>query len=527
MEPREGPREGAGEGEEQPIPRIMMIDDEISNLQVVKIILTRENFPSQLILFEKGEEALDYLRNETVDLILLDLSMPGLNGFDVMARLKDHPATAEIPVIFLSAYTETEYILKAFSMGATDFIGKPIISPILTARIRHIIRARTLQNELLRSNDELVDTNRLKDELLSICSHDLRAPLSSIELICQFLGDAVAGRTDQSMPELITRIVSQSRLARRLVENLLDLNRIEAGRLLPTPSFFLLDELVNRCLDDERPTLEAKGLALRLGLPEQPWLCFADHEIISQVIHNVLNNATKFARTAISLEVEVRDFSLEQGGRLAIVVCDDGPGIPPEQHEAVFEKYHKLEAQGGGSGLGLFIARQMVELHQGSIAIDPAHREGSRFVIELPHVFSPGQLPDLEAVQEQPVLIVSSTRSTAQLLEGVLVEGGLLESRQVLSTAELEAGFADGSPALVVVDLQSGLLLRQLAKIVNRQPPKTRWIVYGTVEEAQEFGRLVREPVVHLVPPLNPMVFLGRVVELLRGEGSPSVSLSV
>ena len=169
-----------GSGKSRFRPRIVMIDDEKSNLQIVKIVIMRENLESDLSLFENGASALEFIQKNPVDLILLDLAMPEMDGFEIMSRLQADPNTADIPVIFLSAYQEASYILKAFDLGATDFIGKPIISPILTARIRQIIKSRSLEKELRLRNTELVDTNRLKDELLSICSHDLRAPLSAI-----------------------------------------------------------------------------------------------------------------------------------------------------------------------------------------------------------------------------------------------------------------------------------------------------------------------------------------------------------
>ncbi|HKI99022.1 MAG TPA: response regulator [bacterium] len=120
----------------QSLPRIMMVDHELSDLRSVKTILTRENYECDLLLFDNGRDALNYLRGHAVDLILLDLAMPDMDGFEVMTRLKENPGTVGIPVIFLSAYQETNYILRAFELGAQDFIGKPISAPILAARIR-------------------------------------------------------------------------------------------------------------------------------------------------------------------------------------------------------------------------------------------------------------------------------------------------------------------------------------------------------------------------------------------------------
>ncbi len=515
------------ESGQSPLPRIMMIDDEISNLQIVKIILMRENFQSDLLLYDNGHDALEFLRGHPVDLILLDLAMPGMDGFEVMTHLRENPATAEIPVIFLSAYQETEYILKAFALGATDFIAKPIISPVLTARIRHLIETRRLQTELRRSNGELVNTNRLKDELLSICSHDLRAPLNAIELICQFLSDAAHGTEAQTPADLINRIVSQTRLARRLVENLLDLNRIEEGRLIPAPSFFPVEELLRSCVDDALPTLQARKLRHTLELPPELLLCFGDREMIAQVLHNILNNAGKYAQSRIDVRADVEALSAESGGQLVLSVADDGRGIPAAQQHSIFEKYAKLEAQGSGSGLGLYISRQMVELHHGHIAVQSQPGQGTRFVVTLPHVFQVAQLPDLAACQQHRVLVASASKPTAQLLESVLIEAGMIEVSQVGTAAQVERLAGQGAPALAVLDVQSELLAGQLLERLTQAASRPAWILYGEPGDTGRFAQRLRGPSAQLQRPLNPLVYLRQVRRLLEPDGTVDAVASV
>ena len=516
-----------GEERDSRLPRIVMIDDEMSNLQIVKIILAREHFECDLLLYDDARQALDYLRHNAVDLVLLDLAMPEVDGFEVLTRLKEWPSTMEIPVIFLSAYQETEYILKAFAMGAIDFIGKPIISPILTARIRHVIQARSLQKELQRSNKELLDTNRLKDELLSICSHDLRAPLSSIELICQFLSDAVAGESSQSMPELINRIVSQSRVARRLVENLLDLNRIEEGRLLPTSSFFPVDELVQSCLEDAAPALQARGIQYRSTQSHPGLLCYGDREMIAQVLRNVLNNASKHAHACVSLDCVLREHSQGSGGSLRITIGDDGPGIPSARQKSVFEKYAKLETQGSGSGLGLYISKQIVELHHGRIWAESNGRRGAAFVIELANIFTPEQLPELSDYHHNRILIASSSRNTAQALEGVLVEGGLIHVSQAHTCPALDDALRGQPPDIAVVDLHSPLLAEHRIQIGNRPQLPTHWILYGPSDLAQGFAGENNLRCTHMPAPLNALVYLRHIEKLLRTCGTSGTALCV
>lgn len=404
-------------------PRIVIVDDDPAHLQVVKIILTREALAAELHLFEEPIKALEYLETGRVNLILLDVGMSQMDGFSVFERIRKSGPNQGTPVIFLTAFKETETILRAFEMGAADVLGKPLISPILIARIRAILDTQDLQRQLHQRNEELEASNRLKDEMLSICSHDLRSPLSAIDLICQFLQEE---RSKQSKAVLVNRIVNQSRLARRLVDNLLDLNRIEEGMLVPTPSFFRIRDLIASCADDEAPMMQARGLKLEHALPEESLLCFADREMIAQVLRNLLGNAIKFTSSAVTLATRMRGADNPEGGSIEIAISDDGTGIPAEELPNIFDKYRKGDQRSLGSGLGLFISRKMLELHGGTIEVSSAPGKGARFTLTLPNVFPVTALPDLSAMTDAHVLVLSASKQNALLLEGILVEGGLV-----------------------------------------------------------------------------------------------------
>ena len=509
-------------------PRIVMIDDEKSNLQIVKIVIMRENLESDLSLFDNGASALEFIQNNPVDLILLDLAMPDMDGFEIMSRLQADPNTADIPVIFLSAYQEASYILKAFDLGATDFIGKPIISPILTARIRQIIKTRRLEKELRLRNTELVNTNRLKDELLSICSHDLRAPLSAIELICQFLDDTIHGRAEHSQQELVNRIVSQSRLARRLVENLLDLNRIEQGRLVLTSSFFSVDEMLEQCVKEEGPNLLSRNLDCEFSPVGDGVLCFGDKGMIAQVVHNLLNNAAKYAESKIRCEARLVSHSPTEGGWLKVLVSDDGKGIPPGQSEMIFQKYLKLERQGSGSGLGLYISKQMIDLHDGKIFAVENNEQGAQFVIELPNAFQPDQLPMLADYSNARILIAGESKAWGEMVEGLLLESGLIYIEQARTHGDIHSAFAPNGPNLVIVDLAAAGLLEGFSTTLEWGRSGVDWILMGQVLESKFQERTpASSRFASLKMPFNPLVFLRQVHVFLEDHGTVKASAGV
>ncbi|MDH5751492.1 MAG: hybrid sensor histidine kinase/response regulator [Deltaproteobacteria bacterium] len=498
-------------------PKILMVDDEASNLQVVRLILTRENLARELIMFNQGQEALEYLENNTVDLILLDLAMPGMNGFEVLERIKSNPANQEVPVIFLSAYQDTEYIIRAFEMGANDFIGKPIISPILTARIESLLQTQTLKQELQKQFDALDRTSRLKDELMSIASHDLRSPLSAIELLCQFMSDALAGKGEHQPEELVGRILNQSRLSRRLVENLLNLNRIEEGILIPSRSFFKPEDLIRECLEDEKPIMEGRGLGFFYTPFQEGLICHGDRELMAQVIRNIMGNAIKFARSRVSMDVTALDVSGETGGELVVHISDDGEGISEPERGKIFEKYQKGDRRGIGSGLGLFIARQVVELHHGSINVESTLGEYTRFTFRVPNLFRLEDLPDMSEYQDLTVRIISGLRSDGEMLGSVLEEAGLVDVMVLPAEQESFVGINGEQPGLLIIDFSTGNTSPEtlagwtgsLSKIwpVLAFAPKT---LFDAFKDSWGGNACQVEP------PLNPLLLLNCIKDVLK-----------
>ncbi|HUJ77242.1 MAG TPA: hybrid sensor histidine kinase/response regulator, partial [bacterium] len=452
--------------------------------------------------------------------ILLDVGMPRQDGFDVFGQIKAMPQHRETPVIFLSAFKETESVLRAFEMGAVDYLTKPILSPILVARIRSILQHQDLQNELRQRNEELEDSNRLKDEMLSICSHDLRSPLTAIDLICQFLQDSLAGKSGHAPKTLINRIINQSRLARRLVDNLLDLNRIEEGRLVPTPSFFNMRELLAACAEDEMPVLQAREVRLEQQLPPESCLCFGDREMIAQVVRNVLGNAIKFARTRVELVCQVLEPEAGERSTLLVTVRDDGPGIGAEQLPTIYNKFQKGDHQSVGSGLGLFIARKLLEMHGGRVEAQSTPGKGTMLLLTIPNAFTASLLPDLAPHHAARVLILSTSKVNGQVLESMLVEAGLLHVD--LAGVDDGTGRPAAPPDVLVVDAMEADrdLLAALAQALPAGLACPR-VVLGNAQEAAALPCTLQEGMVRLEPPLNPLTYLRAVEQALAPLAAP------
>ena len=505
-----------------PDPTIMVVDDEPSNLQLVKFALMREKFPCNLVLLGSAAEALDYLGGHSVNLIVLDVMMPEMDGFETFQRIKDNPAWADIPVIFLSAVHEPRYIIRGLEMGAVDYIGKPMISQVLTARFQAVLRTRYLQRELKRRNAELESANRLKDEFLSFCSHDLRAPMSAIELTCQMLSDTAERVGSGEAQELIGRIVNQTRLARRLVENLLDMNKLDEGKLIPRPTFFAPRELLRGCIEDHRPMILAKGLTLDLDCQAAEAIGFGDREMIAQAIRNILGNAVKYAQGNVRMQSRLEGLSGEDAGTWTVSITDDGPGFPGGDAESIFRKYSHDNQGGAGYGLGLYIAQQTAGLHQGEISAESRPDDETTLTLRLPIVFRRDALPDLSRHSDASVRIIAGAKETAELLEHVLLEVGLVDVEQCALACDPAQEFGADPPDLAVVDLASSAVeTAPLMRFIDRGHSLTRWIFFGSAEELTEVARLAGPAIAGLRTPPNPIAYLRTVKALMDDRLEP------
>ena len=510
------------------IPRILIVDDDETHLEFIKAVILKEELNCELTLCSSAEEALEFVGANPVELVLLDVMMPGMDGTEMNRRLKEKPQTAAVPVIFLTSSRQTEALVQAYESGAVDFISKPVNAAVLMARMQGILRRISLENELTLRNQELEQINRFKDELLSVCSHDLRAPLAAIEVICQVLGESLGPERGAEAGRQVDKIVNQSRLARRLVENLLHYHKIEEGMLVPAPSFFEVRELLATCAEQEQPMVQVKGLALRTGLPEEEIVAFGDRELLAQAVRNILGNATKYAKSTISMAATVRDMTGEGGGRLHIAITDDGPGIEPEMSGQIFQKYAKADPCASGSGLGLYIASKAVEAQGGTIEVTSHPGHATTFGIELPHAYFRGQLPDLSAVNEARGVVVSASTATAELLESVLLEAGMLYVDNHTGDADGPALLEPDRPAFVVVDLEKPAFnVFDLVKLINGAGKDIHWIFYGAAGKVDSIAKSLQRPCARLAPPLNPLVYLDLIGGLLQGKGGANATVTV
>ena len=347
---------------------ILIVDDEPSNNRIL-VELLRPDYTT--LVATNGSTALQIaLSDNPPDLILLDVIMPEMDGFEVCKRLKADSRTKSIPIIFITAKDSDQDEVKGLELGAVDYISKPFSSVVVKARVK--------THTELKKYYELLSLDKLKDEFLANTSHELKTPLHSVINIAQSLIEGVAGKLNQRQEENLSLIVSIGRRMANLVDDILDFSKLKAGEIVLQRRTVDLHSIVQlifevlRHLAGERPVRFVNQLSGNL-----PGI-YADENRLKQILYNLLGNAFKFTS-----EGKIVVSAMERDGYVEISVKDSGIGIPPEMFEEIFKPFEQadgaLTREYGGTGLGLSITKRLVELHGGRIWVDSEVGKGSKF----------------------------------------------------------------------------------------------------------------------------------------------------
>ena len=365
-----------------PIPaNILVVDDTAANLQLLAGMLKGRGYRVRPV--SSGELALRAIEAQPPDLILLDISMPDMDGYEVCRRLKENERWRAIPVLFISALSDTEDKVRAFQAGGLDYVGKPFQFEEVDARVRTHLALHRQQLELRENYRRLQELERLRDNLTHMIAHDMRSPLLALQLSLGLLGETVPADRPEDAEVLDNAQHGVTQLI-EMVSRMLDVSRLEAGKMELRREPCDLVAVAQAALGALRPLAEARTLAMESAGPVAA-LC--DRDLVRRVIGNLVGNAIKFTATTGHVTVLVQQVD----GRPRVAVRDDGPGIPPEQHQAIFEKFGQTAAgvQRGGSGLGLTFCKLAIEAHDGAIGLESALGSGCTFWFTLPPAPAP------------------------------------------------------------------------------------------------------------------------------------------
>lgn len=372
---------------------ILIVDDTQQNVQVLSQILRDVGY--KVLAAFNGQDALNLLSKRIPDLILLDVMMPGMSGFEVADKIKSDTVLAKIPIIFLSALDEAEAKVKAFESGGVDYITKPFQHKEVLARIELHLRLKSLEKErekyieeLKQKQEHLEKLNKEKDDILGIISHDMRNPLGGIIGISNFLLTDESITDPDETRELLQLIEESAERLLALVNDLLDIAVIEANTFSLNKSHVNIDELIADVVRLHEPAAKSKHVHLQHESLGGEYLVEIDVSKISQVIGNLITNAIKFTESEGVVSVSAEIQSNDDNRNLVIRVSDNGIGIPAEMIPVLFKKMggHQRSGTNGekGTGLGMPIVKRYVEVHGGQIHVDSDVGKGTTFKISLP-----------------------------------------------------------------------------------------------------------------------------------------------
>ena len=361
-------------------PSVLVVDDEPRNVMLLHALLESRGYT--VWTASDGEQGLALAREQSPDVVLLDVMMPRLNGFDVCRRLKAEPKTAMIPVLLVTSLDAREDRLQGMGAGANDFITKPIDSGELLLRVRNAVTTKRLHDEVTRQFQRLQELEAARDTLTHMVVHDLRSPLTGLLGYLDLLRLAVGPGASDDILEYIQDAAAIAGKLRELVSQVLDVSRLESGQMPVTPVETDLVPLLPSAVALLGPP--PPGVRVVYDVEQEPFMATCDRNLMGRVLANLVGNAFKFTPEGGEVRVGLE----ATNGQARITVTDTGPGIPAEHRQVIFEKFGQAplgEAAGRRSaGLGLTFCKLAIEAHGGRIGVERPSGGGARFWIEFP-----------------------------------------------------------------------------------------------------------------------------------------------
>lgn len=360
--------------------RILVVDDEPRNVQLLQDLLEVHRYTVWTAV--DGERAVAVARECQPDVILLDVMMPRLNGFDVCRTLKAEAATAMIPVLLVTSLDAREDRLAGMGAGANDFITKPIDSADLLLRVRNAVTTKRLYDEVTAQYHQLQQLETARDTLTHMIVHDLRSPLTGLQGYLDLLRMAVAAKSYVEVTEYADEARATADRLKDLISQVLDVSRLEANQMPVQRVQTDLVQLVPAAVASVGPP--PASVQVVYDLPGHPVVISCDGDLITRVLVNLVSNAYKFTPLESSVRIGVE----AENGHARITVTDAGKGVAREHRELIFQKFGQTSlgraAAARSSGLGLTFCKLAVEAHGGRIGVEDGVDRGSVFWVELP-----------------------------------------------------------------------------------------------------------------------------------------------
>ena len=354
---------------------MLVVDDTIENLRLLSDLLGEHGYEVRAVT--TGRQALQAAEQAPPDLILLDISMPEMDGYEVCRRLKAAERSRDVPVIFLTASADTADMVLAFDAGGVDYVTKPFQFEEVLARVKAHVALKRAQSELAASYARLRALEQLRDDLVSMVVHDMRSPLQSMLISLRMLEDSTSAQLGDDDRESLKSALEATRSLSRKANDLFDVSRLEACRMPVDRDVWDLTRMAH----DVRSELGTLDAARRIEIDSAESVdVICDGALVRRVIENLVGNGIKHTPAGSGMRITI----VRSDGRVRVTVEDEGPGVPAEARERIFQKFGTLNSTYHSAGLGLAFCKLAVEAQGGTIGVEPREPAGSTFWFELP-----------------------------------------------------------------------------------------------------------------------------------------------
>ena len=540
---------------------ILLVDDQPGKLLTYEAILDGMN--ANLVKASSGDEALQQLLKTEFAVVLVDVCMPNIDGFELASLIRQHPRCQKTAIIFISAIQQTNLDqIKGYESGAVDYISVPVVPELLRARVtvfadlyrkttaleqmNHELEQRVAERtaqlerdlaERKRLQEALLEADRRKDEFLAVLAHELRNPLAPIRTAVDIM--RLKPIDDPALLDCRDAIGRQIEQLTRLVDDLLDVSSITRGKIRLDRQLLDVADVVHHAIETQRPVFARRAQHFTLDLPDETLMVEGDLTRLAESVSNLLNNAAKYTEDGGHISLQVRKLRGVRGdgsSAVAIRVKDDGIGIPQEMLSKVFDLFaqvdHTLHRSQGGLGIGLALVRKLVEMHGGHVdGYSEGIGKGSEFVLRLPLVeerTTPVQVKE-RVVPIAPlcrrVLVADDNRDAVAMmttmlrLHGIEVEAAY-DGPQAIRAAELFR------PDLVLLDIgMPGMSGLEVARVIREQAwGADMLLVAQTGWGHEEDRRRTREAGFdeHVTKPVDRAQLMKLMAQPRRRGGTPS-----
>ena len=498
---------------------ILLVDDQPGKLLTYEAILAELN--ENLVKASSGNEALQHLLRNEFALVLVDVCMPNIDGFELASLIRNHPRCEKTAIIFISAIQQTNLDqIKGYESGAVDYVSVPVVPELLRARVRVFCdlyrktaalegmnrqlemrvaeRTAELERDLAerkRLQEALQQSDRRKDEFLAVLAHELRNPLAPIRTAADIMRVTVL--TDPALMQCRDVIGRQVEQLTRLVDDLLDVSRITSGKLRLQKQLIEVSAIVQRAVETQRPIYDERRQQLKVELPKEPLILEGDLTRLSEALANLLNNAAKYSNDGGTVTLKVEQASPQE---VVFRVTDSGVGIPPPMLPKVFELFTQVDqtlhrAQ-GGLGIGLALVKNLIEMHGGRIeGYSEGIGKGSEFVMRLP-LRTEKRAPQNDGDRVVPmasafgrILVVDDNIDAAEMLATMLRIDGC-EVQTAHDGPQAMLAIDRFRPDLVLLDIgMPGMNGYEVARAIRAHPLGSKMVLVAATGWGQEEDR--------------------------------------